>query len=544
MTDINEIEKYVISHLDDAIANKWIEVYYQPVVRTITGKICGCEALARWHDPHYGLLSPFHFVPALETSGDIYKLDLTIIEKVCQDLHFALSTHKSVIPLSINLSRHDFSHENLIDDINSLTQHYEIPHRLLNIEITESLFVEDLGMIKKFINAFHQEGYQVWMDDFGSGYSSLGVLKDFDFDEIKIDMSFLTNFNDKSKEIIKSVVRMAKLIGIQTLAEGVETKEQYEFLKDIGCEKIQGYYFGRPMPQALLREHFRKKGIARENLAYQHFYDAIAQIDYQTYAPLLVCTLKNKQFHFLHVNEAYKQILKRDDIKSVSQWEQILNDQTNPMHRLHLEVARKTYRRQAPTIITYPRGDHYMELTVEYIAQQNNVTAFKAELHYIDIKHPDREDIKIEDEYVRDIYYACHDIAVMDLKNDTIREIKSGNSDQPIAHHPISHDIRNIFDRYQNGFIHKADQEAFRRFYDFDSLQNRLKKAPNGLVSEYFRSKNDDDYMWVHHMYIAIPKTHYQKILIFAISADVDHDKLMKILERDRYVLKDRMEIS
>lgn len=540
MTDINEIEDYVVNYIDEAIANHWIEVYYQPVIRTITGDLCGSEALARWNDPRYGLLSPFHFVPALEKSGDIYKLDLYIIEEVCKDMHTALTTQCNAFPLSVNLSRLDFLNDDLVERINALTKKYDVPQQFINIEITESIFVEDLGMIGKFIDAFHQSGYHVWMDDFGSGYSSLGVLKDFDFDEIKIDMSFLRNFNEKGKKIIESVVRMAKSIGIQTLAEGVETEEQYEFLKSIGCEKIQGYYFGKPIPKHHFLAHCQERGITYEDVHFHHFYDEIGRIDYLTDSPLLVGTLKNKRFRFLYVNEAYKQVLKRDHIDSVEKWEQILNNPTDPMHQFHLNAARKTLRRNKPTIVTYPRADHYMELTVELIARQGNVISFTAELHYIDIKNPDQEEISLDDQYVRDVYYVCHDLAVMDFKNDTIRELKSGNSNQPIAHHHISHGIKDAFDRYCRSFIYKTDQESFERFYDFETLQDRIKNAPEGLISGYFRSKNDDgEYIWIHHMYIAIPQTNYQNILILAITADMNQDKLIQLLKRDDVNVED-----
>jgi EAL domain-containing protein (putative c-di-GMP-specific phosphodiesterase class I) len=140
--------------------------------------------------------------------------------------------------------------------VEEAVREYGVPRDMIHVEITESLFVQETEKISREIERFHEAGYQVWMDDFGSGYSSLNVLKDYEFDELKIDMVFLSNFNQKSKEIIASIVRMAKKVGIQTLAEGVETKEQFEVLKGMGVKYIQGFYFDKPVRRAAFEEKY------------------------------------------------------------------------------------------------------------------------------------------------------------------------------------------------------------------------------------------------------------------------------------------------
>jgi EAL domain-containing protein (putative c-di-GMP-specific phosphodiesterase class I) len=181
----------------------------------------------------------------LENYQLIHKLDSYIIKEVCKIYRFNIDNKIEMIPVSFNLSKLDFILTDIEKVIDDLVTEYKVPHDMLNIEITESMFVENASLIGCTIDRFHSKGYKVWMDDFGSGYSSLNILKDYNFDELKIDMAFLSNFSEKSKKILKSIVLMAKEIGIKTLAEGVETKEEFEFLRDIGCEKIQGYYFGK-----------------------------------------------------------------------------------------------------------------------------------------------------------------------------------------------------------------------------------------------------------------------------------------------------------
>ncbi len=243
----SDLYEYVSVNIDKAIKNEEIIVYYQPVIRTSTNQVCGFEALSRWKDSVYGLLSPGVFIAALEETHQIHKLDSYIIKKICQDLRYNLDHGNQVVPVSFNLSKLDFISCDIYSIVEEQVELNNIPRKLINIEITESIMISD-KFIRDIIEKFHKTGYSVWMDDFGSGYSSLNVLKDYNFDELKIDMDFISSFTDKSKHIIQSTVEMASRIGIETLAEGVETDEQYSFLKEIGCEKVQGFLFGKPLP--------------------------------------------------------------------------------------------------------------------------------------------------------------------------------------------------------------------------------------------------------------------------------------------------------
>ena len=249
----------MISHIDDAIANGYIKIYYQPVVRTITETFCGMEALARWIDPQYGFLNPGVFIGALEDSRQIHKLDSHVVELVCKEMRTELDNGRPMVPVSFNLSRLDFVGCNIFEVVERALAQYGIDHELIRVEITESIMASDT-YIQREIERFRLAGYEVWMDDFGSGYSSLNTLKDYKFDELKIDMAFLSNLNDISRIIISSMVRMAKCLGLKTLAEGVETQEQMDFLKEIGCEKAQGYYYGKPQPLADTMKHMETMG--------------------------------------------------------------------------------------------------------------------------------------------------------------------------------------------------------------------------------------------------------------------------------------------
>lgn len=241
---------YIVGHFDEALRNGWIVPYFQPHVGLSNGKICGSEALARWIDPNRGILNPSAFVPVLEETHQIWKMDLEIIRQVCSRLHEYAASGSRMLPVSVNLSGIDFLTGDIFGEIEKIRKEYRISPDYLKIEITESTLTAAPERLKQTMAHFRDAGYEIWMDDFGSDFSSLGTLKDYDFDLIKIDMGFLQDFdkNEKSAVILRSIVGMADALGLKTLCEGVETRQQYDFLKKIGCGKVQGYLISKPVP--------------------------------------------------------------------------------------------------------------------------------------------------------------------------------------------------------------------------------------------------------------------------------------------------------
>ena len=241
--------QYIVTHIDEAIKEGYLKAYYQPVVWSKGRALCGAEALARWVDPKYGFLSPAKFVPALESAQLIYKLDKEILRLVCQDIRYNLDNGLPVLPVSINFSRADFGLIDIVDVVTSTADNYQVPHELIHFEITESALTNEEDALKNTIVRLHEKGFATWLDDFGSGYSSFNVLKDYEFDVLKLDMAFLTGFgeNAKSRSLIRSVINMADQIGMKTLCEGVETMEQAAFLEEAMCGRLQGYLYGKPL---------------------------------------------------------------------------------------------------------------------------------------------------------------------------------------------------------------------------------------------------------------------------------------------------------
>ena len=244
-----KLREYLIAHVDDAIAQGHLEVYYQPIIRTATGEICNEEALSRWNDPDRGMLSPLVFIPPLEESRQVYKLSLHVVRQVLADFERKRDLGMTLVPVSVNLSRYDFEQCDMVQAISDLVDASGFSRSMIRIEITESAFMKNQEFLKREVDRFRRNGFEVWMDDFGSEYSTLNILQDLDFDLIKIDMEFMRSSCESGKNliIVSSIIEMAKQMGIATLVEGVETEDHRSILKSMNCDKLQGYLFSKPL---------------------------------------------------------------------------------------------------------------------------------------------------------------------------------------------------------------------------------------------------------------------------------------------------------
>ena len=239
-------EQRINETMEDALENGEFKVYYQPKHETITGKIVGAEALVRWEHPEYGFMSPGQFIPLFEKNGFITKLDMFVIKQVCEDMLVWKKKGYVFVPVSVNVSRRDFLEEGCIDKQIQLIDSYNIEHAYFHMEVTESLYSENTEIIISQLKKVQELGFMIEMDDFGSGYSSLGLLSSFPLNVLKLDISFVRNFRE-NEIVIENIIKMAHKLGLLTVAEGAETNEQVATLKTLGCDFIQGFYFSKPL---------------------------------------------------------------------------------------------------------------------------------------------------------------------------------------------------------------------------------------------------------------------------------------------------------
>lgn len=247
---------------EDSLKHGDFRVFLQPKVWVESGTVGGAEALVRWFHPQLGTISPSDFIPIFEQNGKICRLDLFVFEQVCKTLRRWMQEGRAVFPISVNLSRQHFKNPDTLHQFQQIAQQYQIPTSLLELELTESIFFDDQGIehVKEQIDEMHRMGFQCSLDDFGAGYSSLGLLMEFDVDSVKLDRRFFLDVTrPKTKDVVASITQLSKKIGAHTVAEGIETPEQLEFLRSTKGDMVQGYIYSKPLDipefEEWVREH-------------------------------------------------------------------------------------------------------------------------------------------------------------------------------------------------------------------------------------------------------------------------------------------------
>ena len=356
--DLSEKDKrrrYIQTNLDRAITEGWIRVYCQAIVRAVNEKVCNEEALARWVDPEAGLFSPAEFIPELEKSGQIWKLDLYVLEQVLRKINLQKQSGMPIVPHSINLSRSDFESCDIVEEIRRRVDEAGVDRSLIAVEVTESVIGSDFDYMKEQVGRFRALGFPVWLDDFGSGYSSLEVLQGISFDLIKFDMSFMRRLDEgeNARIILTELMKMATKLGVDTVCEGVETEKQVRFLQEIGCSKLQGFYYVKPMPYTAILERFEKgMDVGFEDTDASAYFDTIGRInlydldvvtrtDGESFqsafntVPVGIIEIRGETSRFVRSNPSYREFVRRYfGIEMKSSVQEFVKYQTPFMHNI------------------------------------------------------------------------------------------------------------------------------------------------------------------------------------------------------------------
>lgn len=353
--------QYIADHLEDAVSKGQIRAWLQPIVRVVSNRICAEEALARWNDPEQGMISPAEFIPALEEARLVYKLDLHMVDEAARFLRKKMEDGVPTVPVSVNLSRTDFDACDMVEEIAKRVDSAGVDRGLFRIEITESVLGSDFSFMKRQIERFREKGFTVWMDDFGSGYSSLDVLQNIHFDTIKLDMRFMREFDgsDRSRIILTELISMATGLGINTIVEGVETEEQVRFLREIGAGMLQGYYYSMPQRQeTLMARNQTGPLIGLENPEEAGYYSSISRVNlqdpsmltredglehYSSYfrsLPMAIMEAGEKEAVILRANRSYREFLNRYIGVRMEEGEQaVLSLEDREFHGLFFEAV-------------------------------------------------------------------------------------------------------------------------------------------------------------------------------------------------------------
>ncbi|MGN1388961.1 MAG: EAL domain-containing protein [Bulleidia sp.] len=509
-----ETAEYVSSHLEEAVKNGWIRPYFQPVVRSLSEQLCGMEALARWEDPERGLLQPGVFIPPLERNLRIPILDLCMIRRTAAQIA-EWEKQGLAIPVSINLSRVDFLNPCLFEEVEQAVREFDIPRELLHIEITESALASDEAEIFRTLDQFRKAGYEIWMDDFGSGYSTLNLLKNYPYDVLKLDMAFLKNDTPRGRLVICSIIRMCKSLGMHTLAEGVETEEQFVFLKNSGCDYIQGYFFGKPLPADACIQHCLDRPLSMETARQRKYYDAVSPVDFQCGFPLVLLEYRKKTFRLLHMNEEASSLLRMNRKNSATEAEQWLNGSSL--------AARKA--RQAADYAYHSGEDGELYLPVpgkELLCRFRMISRYLDQcLFAVTVQNNTGFNERFREKTGRlmNLCFLFYEICEIWPGEHAFRSLL------------FSQDTRKMPMRKADGTLSAmlpdvlpAERSRYEAFLDPDTLSERLEKS-HGIMKEIFRTRDEQgNYVCMSHQLLKIPDEEETEVL-YAVQSDKRGEK-------------------
>ena len=490
LSDYLKRSQYILENLDRAIEEKWIQVYYQPIVRSINEKACDVEALARWIDPTEGVLSPGDFIPFLENAGLIYKLDLYVLDQVLEKMKRVTGDGLYVIPHSINLSRSDFDACDIVEEIRKRVDAAGVSREKISVEITESVIGSDFDFMKEQVARFQKLGFPVWMDDFGSGYSSLDVLQSIQFNLLKFDMSFMRKLDEgeSGKIILTELMKMATALGVDTISEGVETAEQVRFLQEIGCSKLQGYYYSKPVSYQEVLDR-RKSGhpLLPENPDESAYYDSIGRVNLYDLSviantdenmfhnafntlPMGVIEIKDDTTRFVRSNQSYRDFIKRFFGMDLSQHEsafQKIHDSFmyNVVRTCCIQGVRSFYDEKMP--------DGSVVHSFARKIGMNPVTGTTAVVIAV-LSVSDPDEATTYSDIARALAADYYNIYVVDLGTDQYIEYTSPVGEQEMAMERHGQDFFAVARRNASTRIYEEDQDSFLSVFTKEKVLRAL----------------------------------------------------------------------
>ena len=503
----NISEQYYINHFSEALKNGLIMPYFQPIFRSVTKKIVGAESLTRWKNPDDGFFSPVDFIPALESSGRIYELDMEIIRQTCEFYQRLVQRGTPIQFFSVNLSRHDFLNDDLFDRVCDILEEYNVPKEAIKLEITETLMMEDLETFKKIFYKFKNAGFSVWIDDFGSGYSSLNMIQNFNFDVMKFDMLFLKDFTLKSKQVLSSLITMAKTLGIHTLTEGVETQEQLEFLLSIGCENLQGFYFAKPLSGDELIERIERQNVFLESDEENTYWDQIGQLSFlsakplEEYSekegledsvddgglgvPLALLECSKEDFKYTYASQSFRRRIQDLGYQSIDELESIYNDRCTDQYLMMKKIFTDAVGMGTMQKAEYKKDDVYYRISAKCLARRDSHAMLAVRLSTFDSQQEEKSALEMMN-YCRALF-ATYELVVLIYPESEMsnRLYTSENLPEYDRELTLNESVR----KFCIAQVSSEDQERYLKFLNFDTVQKRIDESPLGYIQDYFRMR-------------------------------------------------------
>lgn len=540
MLDTMIEEQRLVSDFRTAIMQKQFTVYFQPICRADDGLVVSAEALVRWIHPLRGMISPGSFIPLFEKNGLIHILDRFVWNETCEMLKSRIEAGKHVVPVSINVSRVEFYNPELADEIKEIVDSHDLPTDLIKIEITETAYADNPAQVQQAVKRLHDYGFLVLMDDFGSGYSSLNILKNLPIDILKIDMQFMDNLdgNEKASIILEAVIRMAKWMKLPVVAEGVETRKEWNYLKSMECEMVQGYYFYKPIPQAdfcevLDQEVLQKYAVQERNLfelddtifdIFNHSNSKENMLFYDMIGGMGVMEMTDDSLEILQVNRGYYEVFYGTEAP--------LTEITPVLHKKLSEPtlspvlaschkAKDSNQIQSLQLhLERPDASFvWVNLKLRYIGSRGRHSLFYFAIDNIDeLKKAEQE--RYLTAYSSALLKVFDKVYRLDYENGMAEVLHTNRSDDmKIKEHYY---FRDFFQRFSKmiSVTNGAEADAFQVLESKDVLDQRLAESDNGC------------YELTYHFTPPRGKTQTISALIFKIELEANHEEYLCCMKK------------
>ena len=527
-----ELNKYIVDNIENAIKSGDIKIYYQPIIRTMTGKVCAAEALTRWIDPVHGFLSPGLFIKVLDESGKLHLLDSHVIRAVCRDIRGKMDNGEESFSVSINLTKSDFMNCDICKVFEEAERDSGTPAEFLCLEVSESI-LKDNAEIENTLIKLLENGHERWLDDFGHGYSSFTALKR-SYDVVKFDVRFLhglgTDEQERARTIIAYSINMVKKLHFSTLIEGIETEEEYIFFKNLGCEMIQGYYFSRPMALDDLED----QGFEIEARAERDYYNAIGQVaiedslesDSFKEEAMAVFEYKDNTISYLYQNEANKCLLAMLGGLNPKAAERIMNQKSGILQERIRPFIKELKNGGKNLKFSYLFSGKMINLKASFIAANKKTGAFAFAIYTMIIQDATRDTTNILLKSMQEVYAIFDRFDLIDyedkiVKNTYINTTSYGGITEGV-------DIDKAIRIWSEEVIHPEERERFLEFMDIDSVRKRISKLKSKHLAHFFKTQMENgQYMEKEYILLPINLDGREMLLAGIINIDLNAESLL-----------------
>ena len=511
MNNTTVSSQFISDNFLQAIKDNHVHAFFQPVIRTMTGRICNVESLARWQDPKYGMIAPMELIQELEKADLIYELDMEILRQTCLFYNELKDRGTPIHSFSVNLSRHDFRQEDLFDRISGILKERNVSPDAINLEITESDMLEDVETFHRLFTQFTDAGFSFWIDDFGSGYSSLNMLKNYRFDVLKFDLQFLQDFSLKNRKILAPMTSMAKSLGIHTLAEGVENQEQLDFLRSIGCEALQGFLFSRPLSKNDFLEYLNQHPGIIEPEQEKEYWNKAGNLDLLSAtplesfnddplsedlkdtdpfieAPIAIFEVEKNSGRHVYASNQYRKNIRELGYQTLEDLEHSYNDRISDQYLIYKRMIMNTIGKDTVQVLDYIRNNIYYSVRTRCLARLQDKAIVAVQLTIFETENKTRT----TDEIMRysGALFATYEMAIIIHPKENYSERVF--SRMGIQSYATMGGLRETVDIFIRNEVDERDQKRYRAFLDLDTLEERV--AKEGFIQSFFRMKSSGDW--------------------------------------------------